>query len=199
MADNSQRQGPLDHLGLATRETPTPNAGVQLSALPNRNIIELRGNYDTEFASAVNQFTGLTLPSRSPETTANDKITVFWMGPDRWWIVSAPPDTVSAGELRQSLAAFSAAVFEVGDSFASVRLAGPRARDVLAKGCTIDLHPSAFGGGQIVQTNLAKAQVAMYQDGENEFEIFVRRSFAEYLWTWLEDAALEYGNAVTQS
>lgn len=35
---------------------------------------------------------------------------------------------------------------------------------------------------------------------ENEtpnFEIYVRSSFAEYLWRWIEDAAGEYGVAVT--
>lgn len=198
MADSSQRQGPLDHLGLGTRAAPDPDTGVQLTALPNRSIVELRGPYDTDFANAAARLIRASLPARSPETTASDKAAVFWMGPDRWWIVSADPDAISPAELRQSLAAFSAAVFEIGESFASVRLAGRNARDVLAKGCTIDLHPRAFKAGQVIQTNLAKAQVALYQTDEREFQIFVRRSFAEYLWTWLEDAALEYGNVVAK-
>jgi sarcosine oxidase subunit gamma len=55
------------------------------------------------------------------------------------------------------------------------------------------MHPSATQIESVVQTNLAKAQVAIYHPKDNDFQIFVRRSFAEYLWTWLEDASFEYG------
>jgi len=30
------------------------------------------------------------------------------------------------------------------------------------------------------------------------YELYVLRSFADYLWRWLEDAAREYGVAVTR-
>ena len=34
----------------------------------------------------------------------------------------------------------------------------------------------------------------IYQlDAEPTYDIYVLRSFAEYLWLWLEDAAMEYG------
>jgi sarcosine oxidase subunit gamma len=102
----------------------------------------------------------------------------------------------SVNELHQKLAAFNAAVVEVGDAFVAVKIAGPNSRDVLAKGCTIDLHPRAFKTGSVVQTNLAKAQIALYQLDETTYRIFARRSFAEYLWTWLEDAGIEYGVSI---
>ena len=35
--------------------------------------------------------------------------------------------------------------------------------------------------------------MAIFHPSGNEFEIYVRRSFTEYLWTWLEDASLEFG------
>ena len=36
-----------------------------------------------------------------------------------------------------------------------------------------------------------------YQTDEvPSYELYVQRSFAEYLWLWLEDAALEYGVAI---
>ena len=84
----------------------------------------------------------------------------------------------------------------LGDAFAAVEVAGPKSRDVLAKGCTIDLHPRAFKTGSVVQTNLAKAQIALYQIDEITYRIFARRSFAEYLWIWLEDAGMEYGVSI---
>ncbi len=69
-----------------------------------------------------------------------------------------------------------------------------RVRELLAKGCPLDLHPRVFDVGQCAQSHLAKAPILIRQlDREPAFEIVVRRSFADYLWVWLEDAAAEYG------
>ena len=196
MANPAQRQGPLDHLGLAARAQTGAENGVYLTVLPVPQIIELRGTWSDAFASAVHQVLGVNIPLESPGTTKSDALIVFWMGPDRWWLIGGAAALPSVNELRQKLAAFNAAVVEVGDAFAAVEIAGPKSRDVLAKGCTIDLHPRAFKTGSVVQTNLAKAQIALYQIDETTYRIFARRSFAEYLWTWLEDAGMEYGVSI---
>jgi sarcosine oxidase, subunit gamma len=68
---------------------------------------------------------------------------------------------------------------------------------VLAKGCPIDLHPRAFSIGQCAQSRLAKAPILIGQiENQPFFELIFRRSFADYLWTWLETAAAEYGLTV---
>jgi sarcosine oxidase subunit gamma len=196
MPNPSQRQGALDHLGLAARAQSAGENGVHLTVLPVPRIIELRGAWSDAFASAVQQTLGVNIPATSPGTAKSDDLTALWMGPDRWWLVADGPDLPSVNELHQKLTAFNAAVVEVGDAFVTVKIAGPKSRDVLAKGCTIDLHPRAFKTGSIVQTNLAKAQIALYQLDEITYQIFARRSFAEYLWTWLEDAGIEYGVSI---
>ena len=77
-----------------------------------------------------------------------------------------------------------------------IRISGPSARDLLAKGCTLDLHPTVFGPGRCAQTMVAKAMATIvYIDDAPTFDLMVRRSFAEYLRVWLQDAALEYGLA----
>jgi sarcosine oxidase subunit gamma len=196
MPNPSQRQGALDHLGLAARAQSAGENGVHLTVLPVPRIIELRGAWSDAFASAVQQTLGVNIPATSPGTAKSDDLTALWMGPDRWWLVADGPVLPSVNELHQKLTAFNAAVVEVGDAFVTVKIAGPKSRDVLAKGCTIDLHPRAFKTGSIVQTNLAKAQIALYQLDEITYQIFARRSFAEYLWTWLEDAGIEYGVSI---
>ena len=78
-------------------------------------------------------------------------------------------------------------------------MAGPRARDLLAKGCPLDLHPGAFAPGRCAQGHVAKAQATLHMTAGDEdeggpvFDLYVLRSFAEYLWRWLEDAGREYG------
>ena len=77
-------------------------------------------------------------------------------------------------------------------------VAGPSAREVLAKGCPLDLHPRSFPPARCAQSLLAKAAVLIHLIDDvpargPSFDVYVARSFAHYLWTWLEDAGREYG------
>ena len=67
-------------------------------------------------------------------------------------------------------------------------------RDVLAKGCSIDLHPRVFGRGSSAQTVLGQAGVVLLalSDAGDAYAVLVRSSFAGYLADWLLDAALEF-------
>ena len=76
-----------------------------------------------------------------------------------------------------------------------MRLRGEHARDVLAKGCSLDLHPTVFGPGAAAQTMLGLAAVVLIplNDTGTDYRILVRSSFARYLADWLIDAAEEFG------
>tara|TARA_B100000676_G_scaffold311738_1_gene382764 strand:+ start:1334 stop:1933 length:600 start_codon:yes stop_codon:yes gene_type:complete len=192
MPNAAQRQGPLDHLGLAAKQSENSNGGVSLGTNSFVGIIELRAKWSAEFADTIEGITGIRPPKTSPNVGITKDLSIFWMGPNRWWLVGVEHKLPSVEKLLQNLAAFAVAVTEISEAFAVLTLSGEHARDVLSKGCTIDMHPSATQIGSVVQTNLAKTQVAIYHSKDNDFQIFVRRSFAEYLWTWLEDAGYEY-------
>ena len=66
--------------------------------------------------------------------------------------------------------------------------------DLLAKGCTLDFHPSRFPVGACAQTGLAKAGVLVGKlDAAPRFELVVRRSFADYLVRWIMHSAAPHG------
>jgi sarcosine oxidase subunit gamma len=85
-------------------------------------------------------------------------------------------------------------VTDVSAQRTTLLVGGPRARDLLAHGCSLDLHPRAFGPGRSAQTMLARAQVVLVARDEPRagFWVLVRSSFAGYLTDWLLDAAVEY-------
>jgi sarcosine oxidase subunit gamma len=64
---------------------------------------------------------------------------------------------------------------------------------VVTKGCSVDLAVYLSAEDQCTQTLFAKASVLLWRSGGDTFEIVIKRSFAAYLWQWLEDAAAEYG------
>jgi len=170
-------------------------------------LIELRIASPQDGSSAntavVGSALGLDLPPSGRVSRGGDRLAV-WLGPG-WWLLDAPQaDGPGLGALEASLVdrlrglgGWVSAV-DVSAGFAVLELAGPRARDVLAHGCSIDLHPRVFGPGRAARTMLAKAQVVLAQtDGDATgrapaYRIWVRTSFARYLTEWLLDAATEY-------
>jgi sarcosine oxidase subunit gamma len=110
-----------------------------------------------------------------PNTTAGN---VLWLGPDEWLVVGG----------REEDYPDAAAVVDVSANRVCFELAGGDVEDVLAQGCSLDLHPSVFAPGCCAQTLLAKAQVILHRTERDSFRIFVRPSFAPYLRVWLEDA-----------
>jgi len=200
MAEPYLRQSPLAHLQLFAVGAAAPDeTGLSMREHAHRTMVTLRGEVSDEtFRSSVAEIVGVEPPAEPLTATAGGSQSILWMGPDEWLVV-APPDLRESlpAKLAASLEGQHAAAVEVGESMTVIALAGPRARDVLAKGCTIDLHPSVFGPGRVVRTLLAKAGVVLHQiDDAPTFEVYVHRSFADYAWRWLDDAGLEYGVAI---
>lgn len=202
MAEHYQRRTALTHRGLAGRAlgAADPEAGVVLGECGFRGQTALRGDaVDPAFVDAVNKAI-VAAPPTEPNTVAGpadlaDGPRALWLGPDEWLVVAADGEPLVA--LRAALEGRHAAVVDVSDSRTVIALSGPRARDVLAKGCPLDLHPRVFASGRCAQTLLAKAHVILHQiDDAPSYEIYVHRSCTDYLWSWLEDASTEYGLAV---
>jgi sarcosine oxidase, subunit gamma len=162
--------------------------------------IELRGDPgDRAFVAAVGRTLDVLLPGEPNTTAARGDLTALWLGPDAW-LLTCPPGEVAAhiGSLREAVSDVHAAITDVSDGRVALRLGGPNARDVLAKGCPLDLHPRAFAAGRCAQSLLAKASVLLHLLDDDVrrgpvFDLYVARSFAHYLFAWLEDAGHEYG------
>ncbi|WP_138759276.1 sarcosine oxidase subunit gamma [Modestobacter altitudinis] len=138
---------------------------------------------------------GVDLP-RTPNTwvPAGDGRAV-WLGPDEWLLTSTAetPEELE-DRLRAVLVPHGGAAVDVSAQRVSLRLTGERVRDVLARGCALDLHPRVFRRGACAQTTLGLAGVVLLalSDDGSDHGVLVRSSFAGYLADWLLDAALEF-------
>lgn len=190
-------------LGAVARLAPAvpalvPRSGGELllAELTPPGQINLRGDVkDARFARAVGSVLGCLLPLNANTVQSATDVTVLWLGPDEWLVLTPPGDeTALAAALRAALGDLHAAVTDVTGNRALFRLSGPDARLVLAKGCGLDLHPRAFTPGRCAQTILARAGVILRQvDEVPTYDILPRRSFGDYVWSWLCDAMAEYG------
>lgn len=202
MVETYRRRSPLAHKGLAARAAEGPaDAGVILGESPHRCQVNLRGNpADAAFASSVARVLGTALPPANKVATGGG-LSVLWLGPDECLVVGpSGRETTLVPALRQALAGQHAAVVDLSEARTVITVAGRRAREVLQKGTTLDLHPRVFGPGDCAQSGLSRANIILHQtDAAPGYDVYVLNSFADYLWNWLERAAAEYGLAVSGS
>lgn len=179
------------------RTTPLRSGNGQFAQLPDSVqvlpepfVAQASLRIDPDNAGSVAAFVGVALPTVPNTWVQGERIAVIWLGPDEWLVTSpfTTPRDLEAG-LR---AAGAAAVVDVSAQRTTLRLRGAHARDVLASGCAIDLHPAAFPPGTAVQTTLGRTGVILLCLAEDDHRILVRSSFARYLAAWLVDAAQEY-------
>jgi sarcosine oxidase, subunit gamma len=143
---------------------------------------------------------GFELPTVPNTWVPTDDGQAIWLGPDEWLLTSTAqtPDALEE-RLRTALVPLGGAAVDVSAQRIGLRLTGERVRDVLARGCSVDLHPRVFGRGASAQTTLGLAGVvllALSDDGD-DYGVLVRSSFAAHLADWLLDAALEFTTSTT--
>ncbi|MER7202010.1 sarcosine oxidase subunit gamma [Streptomyces sp. CB01635] len=188
------RVSPLAHLEERMREAAVTGArGVRLTEWPFVSMVNLRVNPASAAAIRVEKTLGAPLPREHGETTSSGAHTAFWLGPDEWLVLSQTEEGVAAAELREALAADPGSVVDVSANRTTLELSGPAARQVLEKGCPLDLHPRVFGPGRAVPTTVGPIAVLLWQvDDAPTYRLLPRSSFADYLARWLIDAMSEY-------
>lgn len=152
-------------------------------------MLRLRG-FDAAVLDAVSEVIGVALPVR-PNMASGRSPRVLCLAPNEWMIAgfAGEADTV----LEAASGADVAHLAQVGEGVVTYEVAGPAARNLLAKGCTLDFHPRVFGSGQCAQSLLAQVGVVIDRapDGE-DFVVYASASYAHHLESWFADAIIEF-------
>ena len=183
------------HLHLAARPS-TKGAQLRLLERPFRAKVGLRGGPDV--ARAVEPLLGFALPTGVGQTGSGSGAHAFWIGPDDWIIVFEPgKEQQIEAALRDACKGLHHAVIDITERMTTICLEGAPLRQVLAAGCPLDLHPRSFKPGMVLQSHLGKANVILHYVAGNAdrpfVDLYTNRSFADYVWKYLETAAREFG------
>ena len=145
--------------------------------------------------NSITAYLGYEVPTTPNRTVQGNSTEVLSLGPDEWLILFKPqsmPNFYSG--LLNAIHKYHTALNDVSDARTVIRLSGRNARDILEKGCSLDLHPSQFMQGYCAQTKFARIGILLNQiDNAPTYDLFVSWSYAHYLWSWLQDAGYEYG------
>lgn len=113
---------------------------------------------------------------------------VLWLGPDEWLVVAAPGSAPAImEELERALDGLHHSIVDVSADRAVIELAGEERRELLSRGCGLDLHPRSWRDGCCAQTLLARIPVLL-QEREQDTRVFVRASVSHHLVDWLRSS-----------
>ena len=190
-------ESPLPHLGLTDIVGQSnADAGVIFNEAGLLGHLTLRCDPSSPLIAVAQSILGVTLPLNPLTSVEQGDLVVRWIAPDEW-LISLPNDHVFDLETRFRAEMKGHHSLVNGSGGMTVyKLRGKHVVDMLKKSTPIDLHDSEFPVGKVVSTVFAKAGAVIRRTGESEFELVVRRSFADYIWLWIQDASQEYGLAI---
>ncbi len=174
---------------------------LEIGEVRGRALLQAAAFADTvkELNRAVRSVLGVDLPTRIDTPVHAGGHCVFKVGPERFWV--AGPEDAWVASLRNAVPGAIGSITPLSHGRTRLFIEGPSAREVLAKGIALDLHPDVFHCDACALTGLQGTPVLLHRTGSNRYELFVLRTFADWIWEWLTDTAspLGYELAATSS
>jgi sarcosine oxidase subunit gamma len=189
-------QSPLHGFGLPALARPADSScGVWANEIPHQGYISLRGDTrDNAFVRAAAKALVAELPVRPCTFTQHGATTVLWLSPDEWMIVCPRMDHAPLlSGLGTAMKGIRSQVVDNAGGFTEIALLGPHAADALSHATVY--HVGELEAGRVVGTTFGKSSLYLRREGEG-YRLLLRRSFADYIWRYLERAALPYGFGV---
>jgi sarcosine oxidase subunit gamma len=172
-------------------------AGVSLTEIRNFDLIQVmaRRGKGAELAKAAKARFGVVPPDAPKAIQASDA-TLIWSGPDQFFVLSKGGKHTMP-TLAPALSG-PASLSDQSHARVLISISGAKARTMLAKLSSIDLHAEAFPIGAAAATSMDHTSVTLWRgndraDGLAVFNLLVFATFAESLWHTILDSAAEYG------
>ena len=149
-----------------------------------------------EFISAVGKSLNILLPTEANTSTQGDKLTALWLSPDEWMIYSNEPVNENTNSyeteelLNNNISKLNlGAITDVTDQFVIINLKGNKIYELFQSGSPFNFNDFQNKKGAVTQTILNKIDIIIHNLDKNTVNLFVRRSFSQHLFSWMNDAA----------
>ena len=157
--------------------------------------LNLRGK-KREFFTTVGKHLDMILPTEANTSSSSSKLTSIWLSPDEWMVISneiTKKDTKKYDVeeiLYNNISKTNlGAVIDVTDHFVMLELEGKNIYKLFASGSPFNFNKFKEKKGSTTQTLLNNIDVIIHHKNKNLVNLFVRRSFSEHLYSWINDSA----------
>jgi sarcosine oxidase, subunit gamma len=169
--------------------------GIQMKEINPIMKLIIRGK-KREFISAVGKSLNMLLPIEANTSSQSEKLSALWLSPDEWLIFSNETVEKKSNNyhtqeiLNNKISKINlGAVTDVTDQFVMISLKGSKIYDLLQTGSPFNFNEFQYKKGAVAQTIILKIDVIIHNQGLNNVNLFVRRSFSQHLFSWMNDSA----------
>jgi len=139
----------------------------------------------------------LDISAKPGVSTITKEMTALPVSPGQWMVFSNKPNDHVFGEKLAKKLNGIGYVSEQSDARICIRVSGEKARDLMARGCRLDLHSSVASKGFCAQTQMAQCGVLIHQVSDApSYDLYVYSGFARSFWDWLSHTAAQFGYEV---
>ena len=157
--------------------------------------LNLRGK-SKDFLSTIGKNINMILPIEANTSSSNDKYTSLWLSPDEWMVISNNIVDVENNNYEIEDLLFNkisktnlGSVTDVTDQFVLLEFKGEKIYELFASGCPFNFNEFKEKKGSCTQTLLNHIDVIIHNKNKDLVNLFVRRSFSEHLYSWINDSA----------
>ena len=137
-------------------------------------------------AKTLSRKLGLELPITPKTSVHNGKGRLAaWLGPDEWLLIDENADPLK--DLEKVTTLHSAV--DISHRNTAILVSGKGARATVQSGCPQNLSDKVFPVGAATRTVMGKIEVVIIRTGEAEYRVECWRSFSDYAFTLLSEAA----------
>ena len=167
---------------------------IKISEIEPILKINLRGK-NRDFVTKIGKELSIIPPVDPNTSSSNEKLNILWLSPDEWLIYSNDKIGIKdANFLDDKLYSEISknklgSITNVTDQWIMISLSGAKIFELLSAGCPYNFNNFKNSQGAVAQTLLNHIDVIIHNKNINELNLFVRRSFSNHLWSWLNDSA----------
>ena len=167
------------------------NELISVSEVKHLQIIQIVHYKKSTLQIASLNLDNLKFPEVAMLVNSNKDTRILWSGPSNWLLVSTKKDILSS--VQKICDDKNFAVTDLSHSRAIIELKGSNSKEVLKKGCPINLNEFKVNNCANSIFHGITITIDMISNDPETFRIFALRSFGESLYHSITDACLEDG------
>tara|TARA_Y100001935_G_scaffold218756_1_gene191658 strand:+ start:397 stop:942 length:546 start_codon:yes stop_codon:yes gene_type:complete len=151
--------------------------------------LNLRGK-SRDFFTKAGKILSIMLPTEANTSATIKNISALWLSPDEWMVYGKDVDKNLNLSLDSKISKLHlGSVTDVSDQWVLINMNGKNVFEILSKGSPFDFNKFKTTKNVVVQTILNHIDVILHHNDTNNINLFVRKSFSEHLWLWINDSS----------
>ena len=157
--------------------------------------INLRGK-TRDFLTKIGKSLSIIPPTEANTSSGNEVLSFLWLSPDEWMVYTnekknqIDDNYILVDDLFNKISKMNnGSVTNITDQWVMINLKGDKIFELLSTGCPFNFNNFKNSKGAVAQTLINHIDVIIHNKNINDLNLFVRRSFSNHLWSWMNDSA----------